>query len=79
MFIRVHGPKSLKRLYTFKASIERALSRLKENLNLENNKVKGLRNILIHALLCIIAMPLTALTAIKHGKPEKIRAITRLT
>jgi hypothetical protein len=29
---RVYGPESLKRLYTFKASIERAFSRLKENL-----------------------------------------------
>jgi transposase len=76
---RVHGPESLKRLYTFKASIERVISRLKEHLNLENHKVKGLRNILTHALLCIIAMLLVALTAIKLGKPEQIRAITRLT
>jgi len=75
---RVHGPESLKRLYAFKASIERAVSRLKENLNLENRKVKRLRNRAIHALLCIIAMLLIALTAIKLGKPEQIRAITRL-
>jgi len=34
---RVHGPESLKRLYTFKASIERVISRLKEHLNLENH------------------------------------------
>jgi hypothetical protein len=76
---RVHGPESLKRLYTFKASIERVISRLKEHLNLENHKVKGLRNILTHALLCIIGMLLLALTAIKHGKPEQIMAITKLT
>jgi len=49
------------------------------HLSLENHKVKRLRNIIIHALLCIIAMLLTALTAIKLGKPEQIRAITRLT
>jgi transposase len=84
-FIRVdkrfkaHGPERLKRLYRHKASAERAISRLKQHLNLENHKVKGLRNILTHALLCIIAMLLLALTAIKHGKPEQIRAITRLT
>jgi transposase len=84
-FIRVdkrfkaHGPERLKTLYRHKASAERAISRLKQHLSLENHKVRGLRNILIHALLCIIAMLLTALTAIKHGKPEQIRAITRLT
>jgi hypothetical protein len=73
------GPERLKRLYRHKVSAERTISRLKEHLNLENHKVKRLRNIAIHALLCIIAMLLIALTAIKHGKPEQIRAITRLT
>jgi len=73
---RVHGPESMKRLYTFKASIERVISRLKEHLNLENHKVKVLRNILTNALL---GMLLVALTAIKLGKPEQIRAITKLT
>jgi hypothetical protein len=69
----------LKTLYAHKASAERAILRLKQHLSLENHKVRGLRNILIHALLCIIAMLLLALTAIKHGKPEQIMAITRLT
>jgi hypothetical protein len=63
----------------FEEAAERAISRLKEHLSLENHKVKRLRNILIHVLLCIIAMLLIALTATKHGKPEQIRAITRLT
>jgi hypothetical protein len=76
---KAHGPERLKRLYRHKASAERTISRLKQHLNLENHKVKGLRNILTHTLLCIIAMLLVALTAIKHGKPEQIRAITRLT
>jgi len=69
----------LKTLYAHKASAERTVSRLKQHLSLENHKVIGLRNILIHALLCIIAMLLVALTAIKHGTPEQIRAITKLT
>ena len=34
-------------------------------LNLENHKARGLRNILAHALLCIIAMLLVALTALR--------------
>jgi len=76
---KTHGSERLKRLYRHKASAERTISRLKEHLSLENHKVKSLRNILLHALLCVIAMLLTALTAIKLGKPEQIRAITRLT
>ena len=76
---KTHGTEWLKRLYRHKASAERAISRLKMHLSLENHKVRGLRNILIHALLCIIAMLLVALTAIKLGKPEQIRAITKLT
>jgi IS5 family transposase len=76
---RTHGPEWMKRLYRHKASAERAISRLKEHLSLENHKVKGLRNILTHALLCIIAMLLLALTAIKMGRLEQIRAITKLT
>ncbi|MEM0084923.1 MAG: transposase [Candidatus Methanomethylicia archaeon] len=76
---RTHGPERLKRLYAFKASAERAISRLKQHLSLENHKVRGLRNILVHALLCILAMLLTALAAIKLGKPDKIRAIATLT
>jgi len=76
---RAHGPERLKRLYAFKASAERAISRLKQHSSLENHKVRGLRNILVHALLCILAMLLTALAAIKHGKPDKIRAIATLT
>jgi transposase len=75
---RTHGPEGLKRLYAHRSSVERAVSRLKQHLSLENHKVKRLRNIATHVLLCIVAMLLTALTAIKLGKPEQIRAITKL-
>ena len=75
---RAHGPERLKRLYAHKASVERTISRLKQHLSLENHRVRGLRKILTHALLCIITMLLSALTAIKLGKPEQIRAITKL-
>ncbi len=62
--------KNLKKLYAYRASAERAISRLKLHLSLENHKVRGLRNILAYALLCI--------TAIKHGKSDKIRAAATL-
>jgi hypothetical protein len=50
---KAHGPERLKRLYAHKASAERAISRLKMHLSLENHKVRGLKSILIDALLCI--------------------------
>ena len=71
---RIHGSSRLKNLYRHRASVERTISRLKQHLSLENHKARGLRNIAIHVLLCIIAMLLTALTATKHGKPQQIRA-----
>jgi transposase len=76
---KAHGSRKLKNLYKHRVSAERVVSRLKQHLSLENHKVKGLRNIAIHILLCITTMLLIALTATKLGKPEQIRAITKLT
>jgi len=73
------NPLTRARIYKHRASVERTISRLKQHLNLENHKVKGLRNIAIHVPPCLIAMLLLALTAIKLGKPKQIRAITKLT
>jgi uncharacterized membrane protein YidH (DUF202 family) len=53
-------------------------SRLKEHLGLNKHRVRSLRNITVHALLCIIAMLLTALAALKLNKVEKARCITLL-
>jgi len=53
-------------------------SRLKMHLSLKNHKVKRLRNIAAHVLLCTVVMLLTTLTAIKLGKPEQIRATIKL-
>lgn len=76
---KTHGNERVKSLYKHRASVERTISRLKQHLSLENHKVRGLRNIAIHVLLCIIAMLLIALTAQKLKKPKNIRAITKLT
>ncbi|MBS7649366.1 transposase, partial [Candidatus Bathyarchaeota archaeon] len=40
---KAHGPERMKRLYAHKASAERAISRLKLHLSLENHKVRGLK------------------------------------
>jgi hypothetical protein len=54
------------------------VSRFKEHVNLENHKVKGLRSVLIRTPVCVIAMLLAALTAIKLGKPGQKRVVIRL-
>jgi hypothetical protein len=53
-------------------------SRLKEHLSLNRHRVRGLRNIAVHALLCVIAMLLTALVALTLKRVEKARSITLL-
>lgn len=73
---RSHGPARLMRLYKRRSAVERAASRLKEHFELRQLRTRGLRNAFTHALLCLIAMLMNALSAIKHGLPEKIRSPT---
>jgi len=75
---RTHGPACERRIYRQRAVVERVNSRLKEQLGLSRHRVKGLKNITIHALLCVIAMLLTALAALRLKRPEKARSITLL-
>ena len=75
---RTHGPACERRIYKRRASIERTNSRLKEQLSLNEHKVRGLRNIVIHVLLCIITMLLVAVAALRLNKPEKARSIAQL-
>jgi hypothetical protein len=71
----LNGPAFERRVYRQRASIERINSRLKEQLNLNRHRVKGLRRITIHALLCMIAMLLMALAALRLNRVEKARPI----
>ena len=75
---RSHGPAREKRFYRRRASVERTISRLKEQLGLNRHKVRGLRNIAIHVLLCIITMLLVALAALRMKRVDKTRSITLL-
>ena len=75
---RTHGPARERRIYRQRASIERIVSRLKEQLNLDRHRVKGLRNITTHIMFCIITMLLVASAALRLKKPEKARSITLL-
>jgi transposase len=79
---RSHGPASLRRLYRKRSAVERVVSRLKTYFGLRQLRTRGLRNVLSHVLLCIIALLANALSAIKQGLPHKIRSpihFTKLT
>ena len=77
-YFRTHGAAVEKRIYAQRGAIERVNSRLKEQLCLERHRARGLERITIHALLCIIAMLLNALAALRLNRPEKARSITML-
>ena len=42
---------------------------------LDRHRVRGLRNVTIHVALCIIAMLLVAVAALRLGVPGKARSI----
>jgi IS5 family transposase len=77
-YYRTHGPACERQTYTQRSAIERVNSRLKEQLCLERHRARGLKRITIHALLCMIAMLLNALTALRLNRPEKARSLTML-
>jgi transposase len=73
---RSHGPWRLKRLYRERSAVERTVSRLKTYFGLCQLRTRGLRNVLSHVLLCLLAMLMTALSLIKNGFPGKMRSPT---
>jgi transposase len=75
---KTHGPTREKRIYRQRMSIERMNSRLKEQLGLNRHRVRKLRNITIHILLCMITMLLVAVAALRLNRPEKARSIALL-
>jgi transposase len=77
-YFRTHGSKREKRLYRLRSSIERVNSRLKEQLCLENHRVRGLVRVTVHSLLCLIVMLLNAVAAVRLRAVEKARSITLL-
>jgi transposase len=72
---RTHGPAQERRIYRRRASVERMISRLKEHLGLNTHKVRGLRNMAVYVLPCIVAMLLVALAALWLKRVENVRSI----
>ena len=77
-YFRTHGPIYEKRVYRLRSSVERVNSRLKEQLCLEKHRIRSLRRMTIHALICMIAMLLNAVAAFRLNRVEKARSITLL-
>jgi transposase len=77
-YFRTHGPAEEKQAYALRGAVERVNSRQKEQLCLEKHRARGLERITTHALLCMIAMLLNAVAALRLGKPEKARSVTML-
>jgi transposase len=75
----VRGTSRLVELFKKRWSIERLFSRAKEWLLLGNLKVRGLKQVSIHACLSFTAMLAVAFTAIKHRQPGLIRSIKHFT
>jgi transposase len=74
-FFRTHGPEKQKQEYRLRSSVERVNSRLKVQASLGNHKVRSLWRITIHCLLCLIAMLLNAVAAVRLGMAAKTRSM----
>ena len=74
-FFRTSGSAMVGRIYGLgRASVERVNSRL-EFVGLGCLKLRGLRSVLVHVLLCIIVMLLVAVAALRLGRPWKARSL----
>ena len=74
-FFRTSRSAVERRIYGLgRVSVERVNSRL-ELVGLDCLRLRGLRNVLIHVLLCIIVMLLVAVAALRLGRPWKARSV----
>ena len=75
-FFRVYGSEEERRLYGLgRSSIERVNSRLEGQAYLDRHRVRGLRKVTVQVALCIIAMLLVAVAALRLGVPERARCV----
>ena len=74
-FFRISGPAWKRRIYGLgRASVERVNSRL-GMVGLDCLKLRGLRNVLVHVLLCIIVVLFVAVASLRLGRPWKARSL----
>ena len=74
-FFRTRGSAGERSIYVLgRASVERVNYRL-EFVGLGCLKLRGLRSVMVHVLLCIIMMLLVAVAALRLGRPWKARSL----
>jgi transposase len=74
-FFRTSGSANERRIYGVgRASVERVNSRL-EFVGLDCLKLRGLRRVMVHVLLCIVVMLLVAVAALRLDKTWKARSL----
>jgi len=75
-FFRVSGPKEERRIYGLgRASVERVNAKL-DLVGLGGLKLRGLKNVAVHVLLCLIVMLIVAVAAVRLGRPWKARSLS---
>ena len=75
-FFRVSGPEEERRIYGLgRASVERVNSRL-DLVGLGGLRLRGLKNVVVHVLLCLIVMLIVAVAAVRLGRPWKARSLS---
>ena len=74
-FFRVSGLAEERRVIGLgRASVERVNSRL-DLVGLGDLKLRGLRSVVVHVVLCMIALLLVAVAALRLGRPWKARSV----
>jgi len=77
-FFRVSGPEEERWIYGLRrASVERVNSSL-DLVGLGGLKLRGLKNVVVHVLLCLIVMLIVAVAAVRLGRPWKARSSNTL-
>ena len=71
------GPKRTVRLFRKRWGIERMFGRAKNWLMLDDLRVRGLAEVVIHVSLSLISMLAVAVTAVRLGVPRLVRCIKR--
>jgi len=72
----VSGPVEERRIYgRGRASVERVNSRL-DLVGLSGLKLRGLRSVVVHVLLCVVTALLVAVAALRLGRPWKARSLS---
>ena len=75
-FFRTSDSANERKLYGLgRSSVERVNSRLEGQVCLDRHRVRGLRNVAVHVALCIIALLLVAVAALRLGVPWRARSI----